>query len=288
MDVEAALARLKSSSSPDANVVALELHSAPTAPLAPRRRALATWAGIGLAAMVALAAIGLSLSEQFQDMLARKHYRTDIGEQRSLTLSDGSQIELDAVSNLSARIDRTVRDLRLDQGEALFRVAKDPAHAFRVRTPQATIEAKGTQFNVSVRDGTTAVVLLEGHVLVQQATTGASDPASGAILLNPGQELTIVNGAADAPTPRAVDVKLATAWERHRLVFEDAPLTDVIAAFNRYSRQPFAIDDPTLSSVRITASFDAGSTQTFADSLAAIGDLRVTRQPSGSWLIERK
>jgi transmembrane sensor len=54
------------------------------------------------------------------------------------------------------------RDLHLDDGEALFRVAKNLAHPFRVHTPQATIEAKGTQFNIDVINDTTVVTCSRG------------------------------------------------------------------------------------------------------------------------------
>src|SRR5262249_31054062 len=89
------------------------------------------------------------------------------------------------------------------------------------------------------------------------------------------------------PKPRRVDLKAAVAWTQHRLVFEDAPLSEVIAEFNRYSHEPFSIDDTTLRDVRITASFDSSSTQTFANSLAATGALRITHR-TGGWVIERK
>lgn len=247
-------------------------------------------------ATVAIVATGLWFSGPIRDYLDKEHYKTDIGEQRSLTLADGTQIQLNALSNLSTKIDKTIRELQLDDGEALFKVAKDPAHPFRVHTPQATIEAKGTQFNVHVRNGTTVVSLLEGHVLMTQTATRKRGNAEGAgaeaiptaVMLNPGESISIADRALKPPKPHSVDLKAAIAWTEHRLVFEDAPLSDVIAEFNRYSRQPFTIDDPTLGDAHITASFDSNSTQTFADSLSAAGGLRVIHQPDGTWLIKRK
>jgi transmembrane sensor len=238
--------------------------------------------GFAVAAAVALLALDLGSSGLIHDFSSKQHYRTDIGEQRSLTLADGSQIRLNALSNLSAAVNTTVRELHLTDGEALFRVAKDPARPFRVYTPQATIEAKGTQFNVHVTDGMTVVSLLEGHVLVT--------PPSGSapVLLNPGEQISIAGHVTTPPKPQPVDPRAAVAWTQHRLVFEDTPLSEVMSEFNRYSHEPFSIDDPALRDLRITASFDSASTQTFADSLAAAGALRITRRDSGGWLIERK
>lgn len=255
-------------------------------------RALRVRHGVAAAATLAVILLGIAASGFIGEFLGKRHYRTDIGEQRSLTLADGSQVQLNAVSNLSARVDNSVRLLDLTDGEALFRVAKDPARPFRVHTPEATIEAKGTQFDVHVSRGVTVVSLLEGHVLVTPPS-GRDADGKGAgnaapILLNPGEQISIAAHATSAPKPRKVDTRTAIAWTQHRLVFEDAPLSEVISEFNRYSREPFFVEDAALRELRITASFDAGSTQTFAESLTAAGDLRVTRRDAGGWLIERK
>jgi len=246
------------------------------------------------AATVAIVATCLWFSGPIRDYFDQKHYSTDIGEQRSLTLADGTQIQLNAVSKLNTEVDNTARELQLNEGEALFKVAKDPAHPFRVHTPQATIEAKGTQFNVRVSKGRTVVSLLEGHVLVTLPSRGTRVEGAGAaaipetVMLNPGEEISIGADTAEPPKPHTVDLKAAVAWTQHRLVFDDAPLSEVIAEFNRYSRQPFILDDSALGDARITASFDSSSTQTFANSLSAAGGLQVIQRPDGSWLIQRK
>ena len=285
-DVETALAQLRLSPVED-NIIALSppaVSGAGRRDLSSGRRLVKTIVRFrALAAAVALIAVGLWSAWPLQEFLNRGHYRTQVGEQRSLTLVDGSQIQLNAVSSLTASVDKSIRELRLDEGEALFRVAKDPTHPFRVHTPQATIEAKGTQFNVHVSSGTTVVALLEGQVLVTPSSS-----AEQGVLLHPGEEVAVGERLVARPTPHKVDLKTAVAWTEHRLVFEDAPLAEVITEFNRYSRQPFVIEDPALRDVRITASFNSNSAPTFAESLAAAGTLRVTRQPSGSWLIERK
>jgi len=262
----------------------------------PRHRRLAFGTkfrfAVGTAAALALIAFGLSSAGFIRDLIGRQYYQTGIGEQRSMTLVDGSQIQLNALSKLSTLVNTEVRDLQLSNGEALFRVAKDPAHPFRVHTPQAIIEAKGTQFNVEVNDGMTVVSLIEGRVLVtppaKRRRNGEGVQLAKPVLLNAGEQLLIADQTAATPQPHAADMKTAIAWTQHRLVFEDAPLSEVIAEFNRYSREPFTVEDPTLRNLRITASFDSGSTQTFAEALAAAGDLRVIHLNSGGWLIERK
>jgi transmembrane sensor len=233
---------------------------------------------VGLGLMVS---VGLWLYGAARSYLAAEHYKTGTSEQLSVTLADGSQVQLNAQSALGATVNTVERQLWLNDGEALFHVAKDRLHPFRVQTPQATIEAKGTQFNVEMIGDATVISLLEGQVLVR-----AHDWAP--ILLNPGEQISIASSDSTPPKPHTANMKAVVAWTEHRLVFEDAPLSDVLIEFNRYSAQRFIIKDASAGSVRITASFDTGSVQAFAESLAAADTLRVTHEASGAYLIERK
>jgi|SRR5579872_3755265 len=262
------------------NIIDLEpqLRRSPVAERPPR----ASWLRWSVAAAVLVVAVaGALLAGGVGGIFRTEYYTTAVGEQRSLTLADGSHIELNVRSHLAATVDATTRDIRLNDGEALFQVAKDPAHPFRVHTPQATIEAKGTQFNVHVAHGRTIVALLEGRVEVR-GVRGAP------VLLEPGQEVTIASQSVDtAAAPRRADLHAVTAWTERRLIFVDRPLDEVIEEFNRYSRQPFVIDDPAIREMRVSINFQSDGAQTFGASLAAASGLKVIQQPDGAWLIER-
>ena len=246
----------------------------------PRRRGIrGRWRPRFAMAAISVVLVSLILTFVLRDVFGQMRYATGLGEQLSVHLTDGSLVQINARSTLRAKVSGSVRDLHLPDGEALFRVAKNRIHPFRVYTPQATIEAKGTQFNVNVIDDTTVVTLLEGHVLVSAG--------KASVTLNPGEQVSIT-GASVPSKPRVVDAAAVAAWTRHRLVFEDARLLDVIAEFNRFSPQPFVIEDPSLRDLRITASFDTTSgVQSFIDSLAGSGELRITRRERGDNLISR-
>ncbi len=218
-----------------------------------------------------------------------RHYETGVGEQRSVSLRDGSQVQINVHSDLEVRVDAQTRDVNLQNGEALFQVAHDPTHPFRVHTPHTVIEAKGTQFNVRVRDGKTVVVLLEGHVQITpppQQVRGAAVTAAPSILLDPGEAVTVMADAREAVQPHPADVDAATAWVHRRLVFDDAPLSQVVDEFNLYSVDEVVIDNPSTRDIKVTATFDASNPELFARSVAAAAALRVVRRSDGSWHIE--
>jgi ferric-dicitrate binding protein FerR (iron transport regulator) len=103
-------------------------------------------------------------------------YATDIGERRSLTLADGSTVDLNARSKLRVEFNKQERRVLLLAGEALFQVAKDKNRPFIVASGEASVRAVGTQFDVYRKEGGTTVTVLEGRVAVY--STAAIEPAS--------------------------------------------------------------------------------------------------------------
>lgn len=93
-------------------------------------------------------------------------YATEIGEQRSITLEDGSSVELNSRSRIRVRFTDTQRSVELLEGQALFTVAKNPTRPFIVATGDAHVRAVGTQFDVYRKRAGTAVTVVEGRVAV--------------------------------------------------------------------------------------------------------------------------
>jgi transmembrane sensor len=93
-------------------------------------------------------------------------YATDIGERRSITLADGSTVDLNARSRLRVEFSKQERRVELVEGQALFQVAKEKNRPFIVSSGDATVRAVGTQFDVNRRTNGTTVTVLEGRVAV--------------------------------------------------------------------------------------------------------------------------
>jgi transmembrane sensor len=135
----------------------------------PRRRFLAVAAS---AVMVALAGGVWWQSARYP------LYSTDIGERRSITLADGSTVDLNARSKLRVEFSKNERRVELLDGQALFQVAKDKNRPFIVASGEATVRAVGTQFDVYRKDSGTTVTVLEGRVAVYSAAHAVSNSGS--------------------------------------------------------------------------------------------------------------
>ena len=189
-------------------------------------------------------------------------YTTGLGEQRRLVLEDGSIIDMNTQSELIVRMTKAQRFIDLVEGEALFTVARDPGRPFIVASDHATVRALGTQFNVHKRNDEVLVTVLEGRVAVEHtaALINSSGPAVTA------EEAPVELGAGDAAevlpaapirTVAKVNTERTIAWTERRLIFDNEPLSAVVAEFNRYNTRQLVIDDASLGNLYISAVFDA-------------------------------
>lgn len=105
-------------------------------------------------------------------------YLTDIGEQRTLALEDGSSVELNARTKIRVAYDERTRTIELLQGQALFKVAKDPQRPFIVDSAGTKIRAVGTQFDVYQKTLGTQVTVVEGRVALRTPSERGGDDAA--------------------------------------------------------------------------------------------------------------
>lgn len=245
----------------ESNLFSLEVRPARRASVAGGARRSGLFA---VAASIATFGIAVSATWGWAHYLRGVH-RTDVGEQRTLALSDGSTVELNASTRIRERFTETERTVELLQGQALFRVAKNPARPFIVKSDTATVRAVGTQFDVHRRKTGTTVTVLEGRVVVAQIVQGrqvaeveaaAVPTASAGVFLGAGEQLNLQMDAGSA-SPHRADLESATAWTKQRLVFESTLLSDAAEEFNRFNARKLAIDAQGLEDFRVSGTFEA-------------------------------
>lgn len=169
--------------------------------------------------------IVLGWTGYLQPARSRNVVATEVGEQRILTLPDGSLARVNVDTALQIRFTENERAIEMSSGEAVFEVAHDAGRPFTVRTPTAHILALGTQFNVYQRNAT-VVSVLEGRV---QVTTPASQAPQA---LAAGEEAEITDGRIEKRAHP--DVAKAVAWREGRLYFDDMPVEEIVSEFNRH------------------------------------------------------
>lgn len=91
-------------------------------------------------------------------------YSTAVGQQETITLADGSRVQLNTNSQIQVNYNDEFRDIRLLQGEVHFDVSKDKKKPFRVYAGNGRVQAVGTAFNVYINKGDVDVLVTEGSV----------------------------------------------------------------------------------------------------------------------------
>lgn len=231
------------------------------APLFGRRQMLAGGLAVaGLGGVIAMTGLPPALTSDI---------RTGTGELRTVTLADGTRVDLDAGSALSLAFSEEVREVSLDRGRALFTVAKDAARPFRVTAGPGRNTALGTQFVVHRWADEVTVAVTESVVSV--AAPSASGPVEARVAA--GEQVSY--GPAGLGAVRKADGQVETAWQRGKLVFEDRPLRQVVAELGRYRSGSIAMTDGALAELRVSGIFDVSDPDAALDAITRTLPVRV-------------
>lgn len=176
--------------------------------------------------------------------------RAGTGEQVTVPLADGSRIVLNTQAAVSIHYSNAVRRVDLLAGEAAFRVAKDSARPFIVYSRQSRVRAVGTEFVVRESAETVVVTVMEGVVEVH----AAGPREEGPVPVEVGRR--VAYGPSGMSPTEPADLRVATAWQRGKLIFEATPLSVVIDEINRYRPGRIVLLSETLARHPVSGVFD--------------------------------
>jgi len=237
----------------------------------PRRRLMRQ----ALAAGVAVVALGLGWTGwQYQQLNHQDSLSTALGERRQVELPDGSRLELNSATQVQVMFSPGQRHVRLGAGEAMFIVAHDSDRPFVVSTVQGDVTVTGTRFDVRQDQGSTRVAVEQGSVKVQGA-------AGSLALLAAGQG-SHIDAQGKVAEPYAIDANAVTAWRHGKLVFDNAPLSDVVAEVSRYRARPLHVAPGKAAALRLSSTFSTDDPDALLRALPSILPVRVRTLADGS------
>ena len=239
-------------------------------------------------------------------------YVTAVGQQKTITLADASQLQLNTNSQIQVDYNQGHRNIRLLQGEVYFDVAKDASRPFRVYAGSGRVQAVGTAFNVYLKQNDVAVFVTEGRVALAstlppiptQARAASAesydepDPyaetaVNGLGAYSAGQGVTLKNSQLAlsqdqqaGPPQSAVEVvplsnasqqKPQLAWRQGLLIFTGESLEEVIAEVSRYTTVAIDIVDPELRDIAIGGQIQVSDPNSMFSALEASFGLKIQR-----------
>lgn len=198
-----------------------------------------------------------------------------------IALADGTRAELNVGTELKIDYrDEHQRTVRMDRGEAVFSVAKNPARPFVVETPGGRVRVTGTTFNVRLDAAhQLEVTVLEGAVEVTPAPAVA--PVTSAPLrLEPGDQVLIEDQrvAVKRFAPgAALDV---VAWRENRVVFDGVPLGEAMRRFPAYGTRRFVVPSD-IAALRVGGRYNLDDLDGFLLGVASALALHVATDAEG-------
>ena len=254
----------------------LPARAQPSRPM-PMGRVWLKRSGYGGGMLAAAAALCLALMPSTVGHSDSYSVETGPGMRHSVTLPDGTQVDMNGDTRLVLDRDRP-RQATLDRGEAIFHVVHHADQPFEVRTGGVTLRDVGTVFNVARSGAALRVAVAEGSVLYQ--------PGREAVPLTKGMALAMRDGD-DRVTLTHVDADSVGGWSSGHLDFRDAPLGVVAQDVSRSTGATVTVS-PALAERAFTGTLRLDRpSEDVVRSLAALAD-GDARRDGPNWIIAPK
>jgi transmembrane sensor len=231
-----------------------------------------SWITVAAAAIIFIVTGVLFLTRRpkTEKQVAYSEYFTLAGQRKVITLTDGSTITLNNLSEVSIpeNFSDSVREVSID-GEAFFNVVHNPKKPFIVKVGKLKVQVLGTSFNVRhyKSDPMTTVVVTTGKVGVM--AKGRKE----AWMLTPGKQL-IYNTSTENTTENTVTPSDYTNWQNGELVFNNDRIEDICKSLERWYGVTITIRTASLKDKRISLKQNNETLNTVLSMLGKAGNYR--------------
>ena len=238
---------------------------------------------MGVAASLLAGVLSFGWLQQSQQPAMVSEYLTSAGELREIVLEDGSKVTLNTRTQLRVSYSDAQRSLRLLDGEAYFVVAKDPSRPFVVDVGAGTVTAVGTEFNIHKSELSTQIVITEGIVDVSEKKDAyVNYPKTERVYAD---SLIGFDKFGMTKVSRA-NSEATLAWQQQQLVFDNAPLSEVLSELNRYLEKPVGTEHQSLADTHVSGTFDVSQPDVMLSTLMNLFHIKDSVQSPGTLFIE--
>lgn len=184
------------------------------------------------------------------------YYRTGKDEIKDVELADGSRVKLNQGSRLAiakGAYNKEKREVWLEEGEAFFEVAKDPARLFVVHSGDLQVVVRGTEFNVKAYHKLSryTVSVCQGKVEV-----GTVNKLFDTLTANRQLNFNVTDGDYYSCEVKWTD---ACGWMDGRLVLDKADLEELKLRIAQQFGKDLVIRGNRLRDISISAAFEKGA-----------------------------
>ena len=196
---------------------------------------------------------------------------TQKGERKTLPLSDGSIIYLNADSKVTfpSTFSQKQRIVALS-GEAYFSIKKDPNRPFKVITGSTSTEVTGTEFNIKYRNDKFNLVVTKGSVKAKDLKT------PNEVFVESGKMVT-ASKTIGLSIPVKVNIDDFIAWRKNKLSFQHSTLFEVMNEIETYYNVKVVFNIDSLKRKTLTGVFNTNSLDDVLSMISLSMDVQIKR-----------
>jgi transmembrane sensor len=204
-------------------------------------------------------------------------YTTSTAEQKTITLSDGSQITLAPKSALTVDFSPHQRRLNLLKGKAFFDVTPNPDRPFIVMSGQTQTTVLGTAFNIKRTNIGTRVSVEEGYVQVKDYSTAHTISEQ----LQAGDQLQVTWHQSSVRSQlNPADIAL---WRTGKLVARNLSIGELIDILRSYYKGSIIVQAPNFEALHVSGLYELNQPEKTLNNLADSYNAKVTK--ISPWLL---
>ena len=209
-------------------------------------------------------------------------YATTRGEQRPITLEDGSILTLGGASEVIISMSDQERVVELVAGETYLDVAPDKDRVFLVRAGAASIRAIGTEFSVNKFADGVSVAVSEG--VVEVSASGLREFLGR---LTAGEQIRLSRSDGNNEIS-AIEMDEIAAWRRGELILDNETLAHAVSAINRYYDGEISIDAPQLATMRVSGVIDIYDPAPWLNGLETVLPIKLQQKDTRAYVLTVK
>ena len=214
-------------------------------------------------------------------------FTSPVGQNRNITLSDGTDVTLAGNSSILVAINQNERRVTLRKGSAYFDVTHDPSRVFSVSAQQTEVRVRGTAFEVKYSANNNLKISVERGLVDVADLPESPDQEEQVLQLRPNEQLRTDIQGRFISAITIFQPETEFSWLNQRLVYDDVPLKNVIMDINRYAKKPVVILDDSINELPITASFTFEQIEPMLEGLAAAYPIALTHEANRSVLTHK-
>jgi transmembrane sensor len=205
-----------------------------------------------------------------------KTFQTDKTNLANQQLPDGSNIFIDAKTNLNVEFFKGKREITLNDGRVMFEVAKDENRVFIIKSGDINIEVVGTKFEVIHKKDTTTINVEEG--IVKTYFTKYFFDKQNEKLLIKDNSISYSNFQGDINNQEKINSEKIALWRENLLVLHKTSLKEALEEFAKYTDIKVSFLSEEVAEYQITGEFSSNQFEIFLKTITKIYPIKIDKK----------